>query len=44
MGVKALNNTRDAYLRAIQLGGQEEEIYKETKAFHIKRAFRKAGK
>mgnify|MGYP003447668569 FL=1 len=35
---------RDVYLRAIQLGGQQEEIYKETKAFHIKRAFRKAGK
>ena len=43
-GIKALNNTRDVYLRAIQLGGQDEEIYKETKTFHIKRAFRKAGK
>lgn len=43
-GVKALNNTRDVYLRAIQLGGQDDEIYKETKTFHIKRAFRKAGK
>ena len=43
-GVKSLNNIRDIYLRAIQLGGQDEEIYKETKTFHIKRAFRKAGK
>ncbi|KOY81706.1 ATP-binding protein [Lysinibacillus macroides] len=42
-GVKEANNARDAYLRAIQLGGQDEEIYKETKAFKIKRAFRKAG-
>ncbi|WP_413363853.1 AAA family ATPase [Lysinibacillus sp. 3P01SB] len=43
-GVKSLHNIRDVYLRAIQLGGQDEEIYKETKTFHIKRAFRKAGK
>lgn len=43
-GIKERNNMRDVYLRAIQLGGQAEEIYKETKAFHIKRAFRKAGK
>ncbi|MFJ7952882.1 AAA family ATPase [Lysinibacillus sp. NPDC096418] len=42
-GIKEVNNTRDVYLRAIQLGGQAEEIYKETKTFHIKRAFRKAG-
>lgn len=42
-GIKEVNNARDVYLRAIQLGGQEEEIYKETKTFKIKRAFRKAG-
>lgn len=42
-GMKEVNNARDVYLRAIQLGGQEEEIYKETKTFKIKRAFRKAG-
>lgn len=42
-GIKSMNNARDVYLRAIQLGGQEEEIYKETKTFNIKRAFRKAG-
>lgn len=42
-GIKEVNNARDVYLRAIQLGGQEEEVYKETKIFKIKRAFRKAG-
>lgn len=42
-GIKEVNNARDVYLRAIQLGGQGEEIYKETKTFNIKRAFRKAG-
>ena len=42
-GIKKLNNMRDVYLRAIQLGGQEEAIYKKTKKFQIKRAFRKAG-
>ncbi|MEK5233584.1 ATP-binding protein [Lysinibacillus sp. FSL K6-0232] len=42
-GMKEANNARDAYLRAIQLGGQDEELYKETKTFKIKRAFRKAG-
>ncbi|MGE7696136.1 AAA family ATPase [Lysinibacillus sp. NPDC094177] len=42
-GIKEVNNARDVYLRAIQLGGQDEEVYKETKTFKIKRAFRKAG-
>ena len=42
-GIKEVNNARDVYLRAIALGGQDEEIYKETKTFNIKRAFRKAG-
>lgn len=42
-GIKEVNNARDVYLRAIQLGGQDEEIYKETKTYKIKRAFRKAG-
>lgn len=42
-GIKEINNARDVYLRAIQLGGQDEEVYKETKTFKIKRAFRKAG-
>ncbi|MFG3435463.1 AAA family ATPase [Lysinibacillus fusiformis] len=42
-GIKEINNARDVYLRAIQLGGQDEEVYKETKTYKIKRAFRKAG-
>jgi len=42
-GIKEVNNARDVYLRAIQLGGQDEEVYKETKSFKMKRAFRKAG-
>ncbi|MGE7676271.1 AAA family ATPase [Lysinibacillus sp. NPDC094403] len=42
-GIKEVNNARDVYLRAIQLGGQDEEVYKETKTLKIKRAFRKAG-
>ncbi|MGN4127595.1 AAA family ATPase [Lysinibacillus sphaericus] len=42
-GIKEVNNARDVYLRAIQLGGQDEEVYRETKTFKIKRAFRKAG-
>lgn len=42
-GIKKMNNMRDVYLRAIQLGGQDEEIYSKTKTFQIKRAFRKAG-
>lgn len=42
-GIKEVNNARDVYLRAIQLGGQDDEVYKETKTFKIKRAFRKAG-
>lgn len=42
-GVKKLNNARDVYLRAIQLGGQKEQIYEETDSYDIKRSFRKAG-
>ena len=42
-GIKKMNNARDVYLRSIQLGGQDEEVYKKTKTFNIKRAFRKAG-
>jgi len=42
-GVKELSNARDVYLRAVQLGGQEEAIYAETSLFDIKTAFRKAG-
>ncbi|NYF24828.1 AAA family ATPase [Sporosarcina sp. JAI121] len=42
-GVEKLDNARDVYLRAVQLGGQEEAIYAETNLFDIKTAFRKAG-
>lgn len=42
-GIKKLSNARDIYLRAVQLGGQEESIYVETDSFDIKRSFRKAG-
>lgn len=42
-GVERLSNARDVYLRAVQLGGQDEEIYAETNLYDIKTAFRKAG-
>ncbi len=37
-------NLRDAYLRGITLGGQEEAVYEETDSLKIARAFRKAGR
>lgn len=43
-GVKKLNNARDIYLRAVQLGGQDEAIYGETDLYDIKKSFRNAGK
>jgi AAA15 family ATPase/GTPase len=42
-GVHKLSNARDIYLRAVQLGGQDEAIYAETNLYDIKTAFRKAG-
>jgi hypothetical protein len=42
--IKGSNNLRDVYLRSITLGGQNEEIYKETDSLKIARAFRKAGR
>jgi len=42
--IKYSNNLRDVYLRSITLGGQNEEIYKETDSLKIARAFRKAGR
>lgn len=42
-GVKANNNLRDVFLRSINLGYQNEEIYDPTKRSKIRRAFRKAG-
>ena len=38
------SNLRDIYLRSIILGGQDEEIYDETDAIEMGRAFRSAGK
>ncbi len=43
-GVKKLSNARDIYLRAVQLGGQDEQVYGETDLYDIKKSFRKAGK
>lgn len=42
-GVKSSNNLRDLYLRAINLGGQDEEIYRPTDRFAIDSAFFRAG-
>jgi hypothetical protein len=42
--VKSNNNLRSLYYRSINLGGQKEEIYKETNSFDISRAFRTAGR
>lgn len=42
--VKSNNNLRDFYLRAISLGGQNEDLYEETNTYEINYAFRKAGK
>lgn len=42
--VKSNNNLRNLYIRSINLGGQKEEIYKETNSFDISRAFRMAGR
>ena len=43
ISVKEHNNLRDLYIRSINLGGQKEEVYKETDQFEIQRAFRLAG-
>ena len=43
-GIKQTNNIRDLYLRAIQVGGQNEEVYAETDLFKIRSAFEKAGR
>lgn len=42
--VKSNNNLRNLYIRSINLGGQKEEIYKETNSYDISRAFRMAGR
>lgn len=43
-GVRATNNLRDMYLRAIQLGGQDENLYETSDLDSIRRALRKASK
>ena len=42
--VKDQNNLRDIYIRALNLGGQEEELSTEMHEVDIRRALRKAGK
>lgn len=42
-GIKKDSNARDIYIRAVQLGGQDESIYAETDAYDIKKSFTKAG-
>jgi hypothetical protein len=42
--IKATNNLRDVYLRAIQLGGMDESIFNHNNEINIKRAFRRAGR
>ncbi len=42
-GVKASNNLRSLYLRAIDLGGQPETIYEPTSPYEIDSAFYEAG-
>lgn len=42
-GVKEHNNLRSTFLRAIDLGGQKEEIYEPTSKYEMASAFRKAG-
>ena len=41
--VGTTNNLRDLYLREVQLGNQDVEIYKRTKSFKIAKALRLAG-
>lgn len=43
-GVKTTNNLRDVYLRSIQLGGADEELYNGKNQSKIRRSLRKAGK
>jgi len=41
--IKSNNNLRDVYLHSIRFGGQDEELYNETKLYAIRTAMRKAG-
>ena len=40
---KGYKNYRHTYLRSIDLGGVDEEIYQTTNSFEISYAFKKAG-
>lgn len=42
--IGSTNNLRDQYLKAVQLGNTDVELYKKTKAFKIVKALKKAGK
>jgi AAA15 family ATPase/GTPase len=42
--IKTNNNLRDFYYRSIQLGGEKEELYKETNRYKLDLALRKAGR
>lgn len=44
INIKPTNNLRDSYIRAINLGGQAEELYSPTDTVDIRRAFARAGK
>jgi len=42
--IKKTNNLRNVYLRSIELGGLQEQVYEETNHYEILHAFRKASK
>ena len=44
INIKPSNNKRDYYLRALLVGGQKEELYKETEASRIRLALKRGGK
>ncbi len=41
--VRPTNNLRDCYIRALNLGGQDEELALQAKTAAIRRTLRKAG-
>ncbi|MDP8231895.1 MAG: AAA family ATPase [Candidatus Zophobacter franzmannii] len=43
-GIKTKSNIRDMYIRTIQLGGEEEQLYDRIDKFFIKKSFQKARK
>jgi len=42
--IKQTNNLRSVYIRAIQLGGQEEKMYEKVSTFKMRKAFERAGR